>query len=247
MARTKTRNRIIFWAGIVLCIILLGVLSHCIGLKTAHAWAARINGWVLFLAMALLPLVGAPMSILGIMAGAKFGPLNGLAVSAAAIACNLILSWWVARKWLHGPVQKLLRKVDYKMPELETTEYAGVCIITAVIPGPSYTLKNYFLALSNLPFRIIFWIGLPAHLFAVSPGVLFGGFSGAMTWQKGLFIVLYTLLLVGASHYLVWRMRSRRKARSVKPTDEKSGRRSTADGRTPRGSNRCAEHKHAPQ
>ena len=247
MARNKTKNRIIFWAGIAACIILLGILSHSVGLKTAHAWATKINGWVLFLILALLPLVGAPMSILGIMAGAKFGPLNGLAVSAAAISSNLILSWWIARKWLHGPVQKILRKVEYKMPKLETTEYAGVCIITALIPGPSYTLKNYFLALSNLPFRVIFWIGLPAHLFAVSPGVLFGGFTGAMTWQKALFLALYTLLLIGASHYLVWKMRSRNKSCGAKSMDEKSDRKSGVNGRTPHVSDHSAERTHAPR
>ncbi|HEY1663152.1 MAG TPA: VTT domain-containing protein [Verrucomicrobiae bacterium] len=234
MARNKTRNRIIFWGSILACVVLLGVLSHAIGLKTAHEWATKINGWVLFLVMALLPLVGLPMSLLGIMAGAKFGPLYGFIVSGAAVAVNLILSWWIARKWLRKPVEKLLRKVDYKMPELESNEYAGVCILTALIPGPSYTLKNYFLALSNLPFRTIFWIGLPAHLFAMSPGILFGDFSGAMTWKKGIFLGIYTLLLVGVSQYLVRRIRSRQKSRSPKVKDGKPGPKRAADGRTQR-------------
>lgn len=234
MARNKTRNRFIFWGGIIGCIIILGFLSHEIGLKTAHAWAEKINGWVLFLVMALLPLVGVPMSILGVMAGAKFGPLNGFTVSAVAVAVNLILSWWIARKWLRRPVEKILRKVEYKMPELETNEYAGICILTALIPGPSYTLKNYFLALSNLPFRVIFGIGLPAHLFAMSPGILFGDFTGAMTWEKAVFLALYTLLLIGVSHFLVRKIRSRKKSPGQKVMDGKTGPKRPADGRTQR-------------
>jgi len=230
MARNKNKNRIIFWAGIIGCVILLGILSHLIGLKTMHAWAAKINGWVLFLMMSLLPLVGMPMSLLGIMAGAKFGPLDGFAVSGAAVAVNLILSWWIARKWLRRPVEKILRKVEYKMPELETDEYAGICILTALIPGPSYTLKNYFLALSRLPFRIIFWIGLPAHLFAMSPGILFGGFTGAMTWKKAVFLAAYALLLIGASHFLVRAIRSRKKSRGAKVMDDKADPKPAADG-----------------
>jgi uncharacterized membrane protein YdjX (TVP38/TMEM64 family) len=151
------------------------------------------------------------MSILGIMAGAKFGPLNGLAVSGAAVAINLITSWWMMRSWLRKPVEKLLQKTEYKIPTLQKGEYAGICLLTALVPGPSYTLKNYFLALSNLPFRIIFWIGLPAHLFAMSPGIFFGNFSGAMTTSKAAFLIAYTLLLIGVSHYLIRRIRARKR------------------------------------
>jgi uncharacterized membrane protein YdjX (TVP38/TMEM64 family) len=171
----------------------------------------NMNGWLLFLLMALLPLIGVPMSILGIMAGAKFGPLNGLAVSAAAVAINLIMSWWMMRSWLRKPVEKLLQKTDYKIPALQKGEYAGICLLTALVPGPSYTLKNYFLALSNLPFRVLFWIGLPAHLFAMSPGIFFGNFSGAMTAPKAVFLIVYTLLLIGVSHYLIRRIRARKR------------------------------------
>jgi uncharacterized membrane protein YdjX (TVP38/TMEM64 family) len=246
MAQNKTRNRIIFWAIIAGCIILLGLISHSIGLKAAHNWATHINGWILFLVMAILPLVGAPMSILGIMAGAKFGPLNGFAVTGVSISINLILSWWIARKWLRGPVKRILRKVEYKMPELETNEYAGVCILTALIPGPSYTLKNYFLALSDLPFRIIFWIGLPAHLFAASPGILFGDFTGAMTWKKATFLGLYTLLLLGTSHYFIHRIRSRNKRAATKLMDERPSPKRAADDQKQFASGRCAARTHAP-
>lgn len=207
---SKKRNRIILWTVVGVILIAIGVLSHSFSLRTIHSWAVHMNGWLLFLLMSLLPLVGVPMSILCIMAGAKFGPWEGLAITAVGVAINLIASWWIARKWLHGPVEKLLQKTQYKKPNLEKGEYAGVCLLTALVPGPSYTLKNYFLALSNLPFRVIFWIGLPAHLFAMSPGVFFGNFSGSMTTAKATFLVVYTLLLIGVSQYLIRRLRKRK-------------------------------------
>jgi uncharacterized membrane protein YdjX (TVP38/TMEM64 family) len=206
----KTRNRIILWSIVIACLVIIGVLSHSFSLRTIHSWGVHMNGWLLFLLMSLLPLVGVPMSILCVMAGAKFGPWEGLAVTAAGVVINLVSSWWIARKWLRGPMEKLLQKTHYKKPKLQKGEYAGICLLTALVPGPSYTLKNYFLALSNLPFRLIFWIGLPAHLFAMSPGVLFGNFSGSMSPLKAGFLIAYTLLLVGVSQYLVRRIRKRK-------------------------------------
>lgn len=211
MGSEVKRNRIILWAIIIGSAIAIGVCSHAISFKTIHQWSAELNGWILFGLMAFLPLVGVPISILCIMAGAKWGPWNGLAITAAAVSINLILSWWIMRSWLREPVEKLLQKTRYKKPELQKGEYVGVCILTALIPGPSYTVKNYFLALSNLPFRLIFWIGLPAHLFAMTPGIFFGTFTGSMNWQKGTFLIIYTLLLIGVSHYLVRRIRARKR------------------------------------
>ncbi|HEU6447615.1 MAG TPA: VTT domain-containing protein [Verrucomicrobiae bacterium] len=208
------RNRIILWSIVIASVIVLGALSHSISLKTIHAWSAEINGWLLFAIMAFLPLIGMPMSLLAIMAGAKFGPWEGMEISAATVSINLAASWWIARSWLRRPLEKLLRKTNYKRPTLEKGEYIGVCLLTALVPGPSYTIKNYFLAISNLPFRVIFWVGLPAHLFAMSPGLLFGDFSGKMTTAKGVFLVTYTLLLIGASHFLIRRIRRRRRSRA---------------------------------
>jgi len=212
MAATKhkRRNRIILWTTVIGTAVVIGILTHSISLRTIHEWSARLNGGLLFVLMAALPLVGVPMSLLCVMAGAKFGPWEGLGLTALAVSINLAASWWIAHTWLRKPVEKLLQKTHYKKPSLQKGEYIGVCILTALFPGPSYTLKNYFLALSNLPFRIIFWIGLPAHLFAMSPGVFFGTFSGAMTWQKATFLVIYTLLLIGVSQYLIRRFRRRR-------------------------------------
>jgi uncharacterized membrane protein YdjX (TVP38/TMEM64 family) len=212
----KNRNRIILWSIIIGSAVLIGTLSHTVHLKTIHDWGTHINGWLLFVLMALLPLVGAPISIFCIMAGAKFGPWGGLATTGAAVAVNLLISWWIMRSWLREPVEKLLQRTPYKIPVIEKGEYAGVCLLTTLIPGPSYTIKNYFLALSNLPFRIIFMIGLPAHLFAMSTGIFFGDFSGAINTPKIIFLICYTLLLVGVSHFLIRRIRARKQNRQLK-------------------------------
>ena len=217
MAATTKRNRILFWSGIIFIAALLGGLSHLVGFQTIHTWSEAINGWLLFVLILLLPLIGMPMSICGVIIGARYGALNGMAVTAVAVAFHLSASWVLARTWLRRPVEKILQKTDYKMPSLETAEYAAVCLLTALIPGPSYTLKNYFLALSKLPFSVIIGVGLPANLFAMSPGVLFGSFTGAMTWGKGAFLVTYALLLLIATHWVLRIIRGRTKHTRAKP------------------------------
>jgi uncharacterized membrane protein YdjX (TVP38/TMEM64 family) len=197
------KNRIILWSTIIAAAVILGVLSHIFHLSTIHQWGAAMNGWLLFLLILILPLLGIPMSLCGILIGAKFGAAYGMAVTAVAVAFHLSASWILARTWLNKPVKKLLQKTHYEMPSLQNGEYAGVCLLTALIPGPSYTLKNYFLGLANLPFSIILGVGLPANLFAMSPGVLFGSFTGSMNRSKGIFLIIYALLLLAAAHWVV--------------------------------------------
>jgi uncharacterized membrane protein YdjX (TVP38/TMEM64 family) len=216
-AAPTRKNRIILWAVVIVAAVVLGTFSHIFHLSTIHAWGTAMNSWLLFLLILILPLLGMPMSICGILIGAKFGAAYGMAVTAVAVAFHLSASWALARTWLRKPVKKLLQKTRYEMPSLKTGEYAGVCLLTALIPGPSYTFKNYFLALSKLPFGIIFGVGLPANLFAMSPGVLFGSFTGAMNWPKALFLVAYAVLLFGAAH---WVMRAiRHRSGHAKPAD----------------------------
>jgi uncharacterized membrane protein YdjX (TVP38/TMEM64 family) len=225
ISKSRKRNRFILWTTVIGIAVLIGVLTHSLSLKTIHTWSVGMNGWVLFLLMASLPLVGVPMSLLCVMAGAKFGQWEGLAITAAAVAINLTASWWIGRAWLRKPVEKLLQKTEYKKPSLQKGEYVGVCILTALVPGPSYTLKNYFLALSGLPFKVVFWVGLPAHVFAMSPGILFGNFSGSMTTPKIIFLIVYTLLLIGASHFLIRCFRARRQcsAKKFQPSQDDAG------------------------
>ncbi len=190
---------------------MLGGLAHLVHLHTIHQWGKSINGGLLFLLMSLLPLVGIPMSILTVMAGAKYGPWGGIAFTGGVVAIHLMASWWLARHWLRKPVETLLNKTQYKMPQVRKGEYVGVCLLTALLPGPSYTLKNYFLVLSNLPFKIVLLVGLPAHLFALSPGIMFGDFTGAMTVAKVMFLVIYLVVVIGTSRWLIQRLGNRRK------------------------------------
>ncbi len=231
MATTARRSRIVFWCALIGVCVLLGALAHFVHLRTIHQWGMSVNGWLLFLLMSVLPLVGVPISILTVMAGAKYGPWGGIALTGGVVAFHLMASRWLARHWLRKPVEALLNKTQYKMPRVRKGEYVGVCLLAALLPGPSYTLKNYFLVLSNLPFKIVLLVGLPAHLFALSPGIMFGDFTGAMTVPKVVFLVIYLLMVIGTCHWLIHRLRTRKKQ-----ITKKSGQQLAANDRKQPGS-----------
>src|SRR6185369_12514968 len=96
----KRRNRIILWSVVIGVALAIAILTHSFSLHQIHSWGEHMNGWLLLALMAFLPLVGVPMSVLCIMAGAKFGPWEGLGATAVAVSINLILSWWMMRSWL---------------------------------------------------------------------------------------------------------------------------------------------------
>jgi uncharacterized membrane protein YdjX (TVP38/TMEM64 family) len=200
-----------FWVGTGTGVILVALLVWLVDLKALHDWAGRLNGTAVFALMVVLPLIGVPVSVLYAVGGAKFGQPWGLVLAAAAIAAHLVASWWIAHSWLRRPLDALLRRMRYKKPQVPRGEYIPICLLIALIPGVSYTIKNYLMVLGGVPFRPFFWTCLPAHFFHAILGVLFGDFTGAMTTPKVVFLIAYALLLAGLSHYVVRRLRARKR------------------------------------
>ena len=86
---------------------MMAVTAWLVDLKWVHEHAQSLNGVLLFLLMAVLPLIGVPVSILYVVGGAKFGHTWGLVIAAAAIAIHLLGSWWIAHSWLKRPLEAL--------------------------------------------------------------------------------------------------------------------------------------------
>lgn len=205
------RSKRLFIILTVVGIALMVAVPLFVDLERLHGFLSRLDAWLVFLALAVLPLVAVPVSILYVVAGAKFGPAWGLVVSAAAIALHITASWWIARSWLNPLLTRLLKKARIRIPQVPPGEYVPICLLVALIPGVSYTAKNYLLVLSGVPFRPLFWTCLPAHFFHATLAVLFGDFTGAMTPPKIAFLVVYGVVLTWLSHRVVKRLKARRK------------------------------------
>jgi uncharacterized membrane protein YdjX (TVP38/TMEM64 family) len=155
--------------------------------------------WLL-VAFFLLPLVGFPISVGLLLLGIRFGFWMGMLAATFGMAFHHVVAFYAVhgslRDWIH---HKLDEKWDYQVPKMGNRSASVFTMIFTAVHGPPYTLKLYFLALTDVPFRIYFWVGLPVYLlFSV---VAVGAGSAVMdfdpTWAYVLIGVM-TVLAVGS-------------------------------------------------
>jgi uncharacterized membrane protein YdjX (TVP38/TMEM64 family) len=114
--------------------------------------------WVFFSAMAVLPAAGAPLMAFTMTAGKAFASqmtMGGvLAVTLAAIAVNLALTHWLARRAVRPLVERLLKRFGYTVPRVTADNALSIALLVRLTPGPPYFLQSYILGLAEVPFRL---------------------------------------------------------------------------------------------
>lgn len=194
-----------------------------------------LNPFLLFGLMATLPVAGFSIGVVYLIAGAKFGPLLGGVVVAAATAIHLLLTHWISRSFLRGPLERMIAKRKHHLPDIPRSEHGALSVMAALIPGPPYFIRNYLLALSGVPFRVYFWICLGVYVARSYVAIFLGDLSGDPN-QRGFFILVAVYVLkLAICAYLIARMRKRYKLRHSqreKTADANDGEKD--DGRKPR-------------
>lgn len=111
---------------------------------------------VFFLAMAVLPAVGAPLSAFTLTAGPVFGPSMGLglviALALSAITFNMAVSYWLARRAFRPLAEKLFRRLGYTLPRATPGNEVDLVVLLRVTPGIPFPAQNYLLGLAEVPF-----------------------------------------------------------------------------------------------
>jgi uncharacterized membrane protein YdjX (TVP38/TMEM64 family) len=152
----------------------------------------QIGPWAFFLAMAVLPALGAPMTAFTIPAGEAFAPQLGLgvviAVSLAAIAVNMALAYWLSRYALRPLLTRLITRYGYTVPRVTPGNALNILLVVRLTPGPPYALQCFVLGVAEAPFRlymIVSWL-------AVLPWAI-----GAIVLGKGIFNGNVGVVLIG--------------------------------------------------
>lgn len=109
-----------------------------------------------FLAMALLPAVGVPLSFFSLTAGSVFGPQIGMpaviTLALASITFNMVLSYFLATRLLRPLLEALLVRLGYKLPQVDSGDVTDLIVLLRVTPGIPFPVQNYLLGLARVPF-----------------------------------------------------------------------------------------------
>lgn len=150
-----------------------------------------------FIAMTLLPAVGAPLSFFSLTAGSVFGPQLGmpavLALSLGAIVANMVLSYFLASRAFRPLLERLVKLLGYRLPQVDSGDVTDLIVLLRVTPGVPFPVQNYLLGLAGVPFVRYLVVSALIQLPINGAVILFGD---ALLHGKGKIALVSLLLLL---------------------------------------------------
>ena len=196
---------------LLVAILFCGVgvfLAFTVDFHQAREWVEGVDGGWFFLLLAVLPIVGFPLSILQIIVGVKFGFWAGMSLTAAAMSVHLLGAHWVGSGFLKEPVSRLLSRTRFRLPQVHGNEQSVLGFLVPLLPG-SYTVKNYLMVLGGVSLRTLLCVCLPVYAVRASSGIFLGGISGNLTpWLIAL-LVIGKIVAIVVTIWVVKRYRHR--------------------------------------
>jgi uncharacterized membrane protein YdjX (TVP38/TMEM64 family) len=211
LSTIKARWRLLAIAGLAALAVVV-VLGSVVDWGALRQSMETMDRGPLLVLVAVLPLFGFSISVVYLVVGAVFGGWPGMAVVAGITAVHIVGSHWIARSFLRGPLIRFLERKKRRLPELPAGAEWAVALMTALVPGLPYFVRNYLLALSDIPLRLYFWICWPVYVLRSSLVIFLGDFSGDLSWSRAGLLGGVLLLKVAICAYLIHWLRSRYKA-----------------------------------
>lgn len=184
------------------------VLYATVDLRLLHQWLERWNGPIVFVFIALLPIFGFPVSVVQILAGAKFGIGLGFVLTSISILFHLLGMYWIGTSFLRRPLECLLEKRKHHLPQVPAGEHNSVAFLMTLLPG-SYALKNYAMIVGGISLHTLLWVCLPVYAVRAIFGIYFGHFSTEPSTFRLIVLIGNTVLITLVSAWLVRRLKKR--------------------------------------
>jgi uncharacterized membrane protein YdjX (TVP38/TMEM64 family) len=178
--------------------------------QTFMTWKAEAGFWPFFAGVAVLPLLGVPITPLLVLAGATFELLPALAGCALAFAVNLTLSHLLARRLLRNWLVRMAKRRQYEMPGVGSRNRLTALLLVRVTPGPPLAFKNYVGALIEAPFAAyltIYWTS--TMLYALGFLVLGDSLISASMFEGAAAIALLGVMVMA----VLWTLRRLKRKR----------------------------------
>ncbi|HEY8931724.1 MAG TPA: hypothetical protein VIM44_00255 [Rariglobus sp.] len=219
----RHKRRVLILCGLAVFGGALGLLALRMDLRALVTQCldyVRAEGaGVFFIAMAVLPLFGFPLSAFVLSAGPVFAPTLGpgavIACGMAALAVNVSLSYWFAAFALRPWLERLITWLGYGVPKLPEGRHWEFTLVLRVVPGVPFFLQNYLLGLARVRFGVYLLISMAVPTTYLSIAVLAGD-ALAQGDRKKLIMAGVLFAAVGAGlHVLRKRLAARRRAQAA--------------------------------
>ena len=222
------RKRKLWIVGLTL-VLLGGALFALAGHFEIRAWMDQVVEYVrdagaipFFTAMTLLPAVGFPLSAFTLVAGPVFGPTMGVGFvvlcGVLAIAINVALSYWLAARALRPVAEWVVRKLGYRLPEIQPHAAWLAIIVLRTVPVTPFCVQSIILGLARVPFGPYMLVSVVVPSIYATAMILLGdalmrGDRWAIAGAAAIFVV------VGAVLHII-RKRYRAAAASLQVTED---------------------------
>lgn len=189
--------------GIVYC-----ALNECAALHLSSLVTENTRPSTLIILFFILPLVGFPISVFLILLGARFDPAPAMLIMFSGMAFHQGITFPAGNALLRPLIERLLARRSISLPQFPARGFVWPCIVFMAVPGLSYTMKNYILSLSGIPFRYFFLIAWLVQAVMGIPMVLAG--DAIVGRHTGLLLALIVLMAViyGVRFWVIRRRRN---------------------------------------
>lgn len=168
-----------------------------------------LNAFVVILLMTTLPIGGFSIALVYLIAGARFGPVMGGVVVAGVTAVHLLVTNWITRGFLRAPLERFMKRRQHTLPHVPAGADKDVSIIAALVPGLPYFVRNYLIALTDVPLRIYFWICLPIYVARSYVVILLGDLGNEPSMKRMLILGAVYAVKLSICGIVIWHLRKR--------------------------------------
>ena len=204
-------KRKLWWvvAYVALVIIAVTLVLRYTDVRWASVieWIDGLDPWLVLPLMAVLPIGGFPISVVYLVAGARFGAVWGGVVVAMVTTVHLLGTYLIARSFLRGPLQRFIERHNAHLPEIPVDEQAAVCVIAALVPGLPYVVRIYALALAGVKLSYYIGVSLPIYVARSYVTILLGDMTSDPSRNKIIILLIVDVLKVTICALVIWRLR----------------------------------------
>jgi uncharacterized membrane protein YdjX (TVP38/TMEM64 family) len=112
----------------------------------------------------------------------------------------MLLTYWLARGALKSVVARLIGRLGYRMPELDSTDVTDLTVFVRVMPGIPFFVQNYLLGLAGAPFWRYMAISCAANWSYTAVFLIFGDALLRGHGRAALMAIGLIAALVAATH-----------------------------------------------